>query len=159
MLSCNRIKITQWNSLTTDCLSLAPKSSSRGTTSHSLPSTRMTSLWKLSRISSKKFLQRNNPPFFTKHTKDIALEVKSQPILQSPDLTSQRSPCIYLNLNRFLALTSSNKRIPSTGIIPSFRGSGTTAAFYWGNKEAAVIDMAFRTTSKTKQTESVILRR
>ncbi|GIY07843.1 hypothetical protein CDAR_420611 [Caerostris darwini] len=85
----------------------------------------------MSRISSKKFLQRNNPPFFTKHTNDIALEVKSQPILQSPDLTSQRSPCIYLNLNRFLALTSSSKRIRSTGtrgIISSFRCSGNTVA-------------------------------
>ncbi|GIY07846.1 hypothetical protein CDAR_420631 [Caerostris darwini] len=118
MLSCNKIKITQWNSLTTDCRALVPKSSSRGTTDHSSPSTRTTSL----------------------------NEVKSQPILQSPDLTSQRSPCIYLNLKGFLALTSSNKRIRSAGtrgIISSFRGSGNTAAFYWGNQEAAVIDMAF----------------
>ncbi|GIY07848.1 hypothetical protein CDAR_420641 [Caerostris darwini] len=116
---------------------------------------------RLSRISSKKFLQRNNPPFFTEHTNDIALEVKSQPILQSPDLTSQRSPCIYLNPNCFfLALTCSNKRIRPTGtrgIISSFQGSGNTTALYWGNKEAAVIDMTFGTTWKTRQTESVVL--
>ncbi|GIY12288.1 hypothetical protein CDAR_563321 [Caerostris darwini] len=101
------------------------------------------------------------PTILHRSTRTTSLnEVKSQPILQSPDLTSQRSPCIYLNLKGFLALTSSNKRIRSAGTrgtISSFCGSGNTTAFYWGNQEAAVIDMAFGTTWKTKQTETVVL--